>query len=399
MEEILEKILGLQVIKITKVEEIESTYHIYCESKEAVGLCPNCGKLITSTPKDSNIRHIRDLSIIDKKVILHLTTKQYVCKDCNRHFYERFWFVESGSEMTIRLEDFLYRMVHGADLTYVANKYEIGWKTINRLFHKYSTREISAHIERSEQAVTQIAMDEIALHKGHRDFVVVIIDLVHKVIIDILENREKASLIAYFQGKGLGFCNKIKVFCSDMWDGYLNTAKEVFPNAAIVVDRFHFFSYCNAAIETARKYYKKELKEQVEDLRGLRFTLLKNTDKLSAEEQAQLDKIFEQEKYLDLKKTYDARNDFRAILEQKITSQQAHILFQKWLNDHKGNRFFFKFIKTFNNYYNYILNYFDYRVTTSVLEGFNNKLKMIKRRAFGFLNFDSFRAKAFIDFF
>jgi transposase len=398
MEEVLEKILGLQVIKITKVEEIDSIYHIYCESKEAVGLCPNCGKLITSTPKDSNIRHIRDLNIIDKKVILHLTTKQYVCKDCNRHFYERFWFVESGSEMTIRLEDFLYRMVHGADLTYVANKYEIGWKTINRLFHKYSTREITAHIERSEQAVTQIAMDEIALHKGHRDFVVVIIDLVHKVIIDILENREKASLIAYFQGKGLGFCNKIKVFCSDMWDGYLNTAKEVFPNAAIVVDRFHFFSYCNAALETARKYYKKELKEQVEDLRGLRFTLLKNTDKLSEKEQAQLDKIFEQEKYLDLKKTYDARNDFRAILEQKITSQQAHILFQKWLNDHKDNRFFFKFIKTFNNYYNYILNYFDYRVTTSVLEGFNNKLKMIKRRAFGFLNFDSFRAKAFIDF-
>jgi transposase len=300
--------------------------------------------------------------------------------------------------MTIRLEDFLYRMVHGADLTYVANKYEIGWKTINRLFHKYSTREVSAHIERSEQAVTQIAMDEIALHKGHRDFVVVIIDLVHKVIIDILENREKTSLIAYFKGKGLGFCNKIKVFCSDMWDGYLNTAKEVFPNAAIVVDRFHFFSYCNAALETARKYYKKELKEQVEDLRGLRFTLLKNTDKLSEKEQAQLDKIFEQEKYLDLKKTYDARNDFRAILEQKITSQQAHILFQKWLNDHKDNRFFFKFIKTFNNYYNYILNYFDYRVTTSVLEGFNNKLKMIKRRAFGFLNFDAFRAKAFIDF-
>jgi transposase len=398
MEEVLEKILGLQVIKITKVEEIDSIYHIYCESKEAVGLCPNCGKLITSTPKDSNIRHIRDLNIIDKKVILHLTTKQYVCKDCNRHFYERFWFVESGSEMTIRLEDFLYRMVHGADLTYVAHKYEIGWKTINRLFHKYSTREVSAHIERSEQAVTQIAMDEIALHKGHRDFVVVIIDLVHKVIIDILENREKTSLIAYFKGKGLGFCNKIKVFCSDMWDGYLNTAKEVFPNAAIVVDRFHFFSYCNAALETARKYYKKELKEQVEDLRGLRFTLLKNTDKLSEKEQVQLDKIFEQEKYLDLKKTYDARNDFRAILEQKITSQQAHILFQKWLNDHKDNRFFFKFIKTFNNYYNYILNYFDYRVTTSVLEGFNNKLKMIKRRAFGFLNFDAFRAKAFIDF-
>ncbi|MBK8897061.1 MAG: transposase [Candidatus Competibacteraceae bacterium] len=60
-------------------------------------------------------------------------------------------------------------------------------------------------------------------------------------IVDILEYREQAKLIGYFKNKGTEWCEGIDVFCSDMWPGFINTARAVFPRATVVVDRFHFF--------------------------------------------------------------------------------------------------------------------------------------------------------------
>lgn len=67
-----------------------------------------------------------------------------------------------------------------------------------------------------------------------------IVDLEHVEIIDILYYRDQNKLIEYFQNRGNIWCETIEVFCSDMWQGFVNTAKAVFPNATFVVDRFHF---------------------------------------------------------------------------------------------------------------------------------------------------------------
>ena len=98
---------------------------------------------------------------------------------------------------------------------------------------------------RIESNVTQnqIGMDEIALRKGHKAYVCVIVDLDTHDIIDVLPDRSKSFLLDYFKSKGEDFCNQITHFCSDMWKGYLNCAKEVFANASIIIDRFHFFAY------------------------------------------------------------------------------------------------------------------------------------------------------------
>lgn len=400
MEEFFEQVLDFRVVKVTKVDLQEGTYHVHCESKIGGGVCPTCGGLC-GFRKQHNERRVKDLSLSGKEVVLHLKVWQYVCEKCNRHFYEQFHFVAPGSEMTFRLESFLYDMTKGSDLQGVCLKFKIGWKTANRLLQTYGAREAAAHGESCFGSVRHLGIDEISLKKGHRDFVAVLVDLERKMVMDIVESREKAVLMAYFKEKGQSFCERVQVFCSDMWEGFLNLAKEVFPNASIVTDRFHFFAHCNDALDAARKYFKSQIKSILpkdQDLRGLRFKMLKNHVDLSQSEKTELQKLLDDKKLADLNKTYKARNELREIFEQRLTVDHAKAKLKNWIENNKDNRFFFKFIKLFNNHLDYIANYFRHRVTTSIVEGFNNKLKLIKRRAFGFLKFQSFKLKAISDF-
>ncbi len=210
----------------------------------------------------------------------------------------------------------------------------------------------------------------------------------------------KNHLIKYFRDKGSVFCEQIQVFCSDMWKAYLSCAKEVFPNATIVADRFHFYSKCQDGIDAARKIFRRLFKED-DGLKRLKWALLKNPENLTDKELEKLHLAFEKEEYKLLKLTYEARNDFRNILQMDIRPKQAEQLVNQWIAGVRKNkiRFFFKFIGFYENWKTYILNYFKGRFSTGKLEGSNNKLKLIKRRAYGFLDFGHFRQRAMVEFY
>jgi len=244
-----------------------------------------------------------------------------------------------------------------------------------------------------------LGIDEIALKKGHKDYVCVLVDLDTHEVVSVLEDRSKEFLKAYFEGLGKAFCEQIKVFCSDMWEGYIKLAEELFPNATIVVDRFHFYAHVQKGVDNCRKHFRRKFKDN-EMLKGLKWPLLKNEQKLSDKEQEKLHQVFEQEEFQLLKITYEAKRAFRAILEDKNDQLKAEKRINKWIKQVEDLkiRHLFPFIKTLNNWKEYILNYFLDRHTTSLVEGINNKIKAIKRRAFGFLDFNNFKRKVLIDF-
>lgn len=101
-----------------------------------------------------------------------------------------------------------------------------------------------------------------------------------------------------------------------------------------------------------------------------------------------------------LKEAYEAKKSFRAILEEDITPKEADKKLTNWVIDvlEKNNKYLNKFIKTFTNWYDYILNYFDGRWSNGMVEGINNRIKMIKRRAFGYDDFNSFRNRVLVEF-
>jgi transposase len=272
---------------------------------------------------------------------------------------------------------------------------DICWKTANKIFEKQAKTQ--AHENEAFKMVRYIGLDEFSLKKGHQDFVTVFVDLERHRLITILPYHQKDKLIEYFQNKGAEWCSQIEVFCSDMWDGFINTAKTVFTKAQIVIDRFHFFNQMNQALDSERKVLRKNFKEEA-DLKNIKYSLLRNYDELSSNQKQMLAKAFQIAP--SLKQLHTAKEELRKIFEQEIDKEQAEQKIEDWKEKAQKleNKYLNKFIKTLNNWKPYLLNYFDTRLTTSIIEGMNNKIKMIKRMGFGFTNFTNFKTRILVAF-
>ena len=254
--EVFELILGIKEIQVDRVDWQDQSLHIYCSSIFEDALCPNCLKkrpVINQTYE----RQFRDLPITGKEVYLHLSQRQFYGQDCNRHFNERFSFVDQKRTMTRRYERYVYECCKASTIQKISAQENLVWHTVNEICQRGARKELD---ERPLSKVRVIGMDEFAMKKGHRDDATVIVDLERVEIIDILEYRDQEKLIEYFKKRGTAWCEGIEVFCSDMWQGFLNTAKAVFPNATLVVDRFHFFGYLNKTLDNERKSLRRKFK-------------------------------------------------------------------------------------------------------------------------------------------
>ena len=135
-------------------------------------------------------------------------------------------------------------------------------------------------------------------------------------------------------------------------------------------------------------------------MKNLKWVLLKNESKLTKQEKELINRVFSKPAYILLKKTYESKNKFRAILQEDISRDQAEKKVKEWLIEIAGmtNRFLNQFVAFYNRWQEYILNYFEGRYHTSLIEGINNKIKSIKRRAFGFANFEFFKLRVITAF-
>ena len=235
------------------------------------------------------------------------------------------------------------------------------------------------------------------MKKGHRDDATVIVDLERVKIMDILEYRDQEKRIEYFKNRGTAWCEGIEVFCSDMWQGFLNTAQAVFPNATLVVDRFHFFGYRNKALDNERKSLRRKFKDQ-EDFKRLKWALLKNAEDLTDDQKKKLARAFllaPPRKLLD-----EHKEKFRSIFDQRLTREQGEIELNQWIEQAKKmkNKHLNNFLSMLNAWKDYVLNDFTHRFTTSVIEGINNAIKTVKRMGYGFRNFVNFKQRILISF-
>lgn len=396
MNELYEELLNLPELMVSHVSVSDRQVDIWCRSRLEAGICPHCLNQ-TKVVNQVQERHIQDLLISGRKVYLHLESRQWVCEHCDRHFYERYSFVEPKSRMTLRYEKYLYRRCIGVDLQYVVVQYDHSWSVINRIFQKWSTRSL-AEVDLWGK-VRALGIDEISLYKGRGNYVCVLVNLETGQILDVMEDRTKEFLVQYFQARGAAFCAGIEVFSCDLWDGYVGACENCFPNAEIVLDRFHFFAQLQKALDNTRKALRRDLPEE-EDLKALKWTLIRPAEHLEPEQKAHLDQVLQRPEFIELKQAYQAKESFRAICEQDITPQEAEVKLTQWCEEQQAldHRFIKVFLKTFNRWKKYILNYFNERWSNGIVEGINNRIKMIKRRAFGFQIFERFRLRILVEF-
>lgn len=237
-----------------------------------------------------------------------------------------------------------------------------------------------------------LCLDEIAPHKGHGHYLLIISAPELGLVLDVLKDRKKASLEAWFEARGVEWCAQVEVCCADMWDAYHAAAQAHLPQARLVVDRFHVMKNLNDAVTKARRTIQKEAPEAVkETLKGCRWLLVKNRENLTAEERQKLDVMFTQSP--ELKTCYELKEDFRKWFNQAADRLTAEQGLTTWLErvEASGLKALQTFVTTVQNWRDHLLNYFDGRHSNGFAEGVNLKIKLINRRAFGYHNFESFR--------
>jgi len=247
--------------------------------------------------------------------------------------------------------------------------------------------------------VKVLCLDEIALHKGHGDYRLVISAPEQGIVLDILPDRRKESLEAWFDERGAEWCAQVEVCCADMWDAYHAAAQAKLPNVRRVVDRFHVMKNLNDALSKTRRSIQNQADEDTQALlKGCRWLLVKNRENLTDEEREKLDKMLAASP--ELKTCYELKEGFRHWFNQHSDRQAAKAALQDWMARVKATGFkaLQAFVRTLTNWLESILNYFDGRHSNGFAEGVNLKVKMINRRAFGYRNFQHFRLHVLVAF-
>ena len=224
-------------------------------------------------------------------------------------------------------------------------------------------------------------------------------------VIAILSDRKKETVKTFIGNIPEHLRNTIKIACCDMYDGYINAVKESLGSQVdVVVDRFHVARNYNSGVDSLRKQelrrLKKELTESAyRELKVAMWALRRKENDLSEEEKVVLKKLFEYSP--DLEKAYYFKDELTEIFNKNINKKEAFIFITQWIEAVKksGLKCFDKFIKTFYNYQDEILNYFHRkeRRNSGFVEGLNNKIKVIKRRCYGIFNIKSLFQRIFLD--
>lgn len=201
-------------------------------------------------------------------------------------------------------------------------------------------------------------------------------------LLEVIDSHKQDDIIEVLKQQPIEIREKVEEVSIDMWGGFPKVVKEVFPNAKVVIDRFHVMQPVIKELNQLRQKAKVKIK-------GSRFILLKNRVDLTEEEKGKLENILNHSKRLRL--AYNLKEDFRNIFETCKTSEEGQKQLKEWLQ--KATAVYGAVLETIRNHLDNICNYFLNRTSSGVMEGLNNRIKLIKRQAYGFLNFINFRSR------
>jgi len=384
-----EELLQLPDLRILKVEKEGKKIILQAESLSTTSKCPQCLGDCHEVHQYTK-REVRDLDISGKEVWLHLRVKQYVCPICNRYFSERFDWVAPNKSYTKRQSKWIFELCAKQPFTEAGALANMNHKTVERLYHEQGESRLD--LKKRYAQVKHLGIDEISHRKGKQDYCCVLTDLERGVLLDILPDRKKETLLKHFQSLGEEFCNQIEVVSCDIWKTYINAAKECFPKTKIVLDRFHVVKALNEVLDKIRKGLRKEHKEEAW-FKKLKWKLFKQPQACQKEDLELLENAFE--KSWELEEVYQLRNTFHAILDISKDKVDCIEQLNSW-QEHAatlGNEHMNTFLKTLDKWKENIAEFVENRITNAATEGLNNLIRYFKRISFGLPNFKNMRLR------
>lgn len=377
-----EKLIGLQGIIVKKVFDNEKTKSILIEMQKKPHKCPCC-KSDNVIIHDYRKQIIKDIPAFGKSTLLILRKRRFKCKDCSKSFFEDNNWLPRYHRITNRLAAYIInRLSDVSSFTSVAKEVNLSTTTIIRIFDVLSPPSFTMP--------KVLSIDEFKGNTDGEKYQCIITDPQNKRIIDILPARYKHTLFDYFKKLDK---TQTTHFVSDMWYTYRDLSKTYFKNALFIVDKYHFVRQVIWAFEAVRKEEQKRFSDHRRKyFKRSKSLLSKKYKYLSNEQKQQVDiMLYTSER---LYRAYSLKEAFFNFMQAE-SKQQAKKLLSEWVMFAQNSKIpsFFNCAKTMINWSEGILNSFDCPYTNGYTEGVNNKIKVIKRNAYGYRNFQRFRKR------
>ena len=383
-----EKLIGIKDALLLNVENIQDTMIIELKMKKRIHEGPRC-KAHTSKVNDYRIQCVKDIPSFNQKVVLKIHKRRHVRPACGKKFYEHIPLVPKYQRTTQRIWAFVID-----ELSKVQSMKEIG---IQANISSSTVARILDHMRYSCDSLPEvISIDEFKGNADGEKFQCILTNPGKRKVIDILPKRSVDSLCAYFANFKLNNRKQVKYVVMDMSAVFKSMAESCFPNAKIVADKFHVQRLVTWAFEDMRKSVQKEFhKHRRRYFKRSRWLMLKDPEKLTQEQLEQLSHMLELSE--PLAQAYYLLHEFRKFIhspdvhtaKKRLSSWYMHV----GTTDSKEFERFYKCVDTFSKWESEILNAFESGLSNGYTEGCNNKIKVIKRNAYGIRNFKRLRKR------
>lgn len=355
--------------------------------------CRRCGRTITDQHGEDRPRLLRHLPILGRPVYLRIRPKRFRCPSCDDHpttTQQLDWY-DPNALHTKAYERHLIVQLVNSTVTDVVAKEDVSSDALLGILDRW----IATTIDWSAlEPFSVLGIDEIALKKGHRDFVGVLsaktsTGRLH--VLAILPDRLKATVVAWLESIPDEHRRRIHTVCTDMWEGYVSAVQEVLPTATLVIDRFHVARHYRDGVDQLRKQEVRRLRaslpeEQQDDLKHILWPSRKHPADLDDEEQAQLERFLAHSPAL--RQAITLREQLTTIFDTARGRADGlrRIGFWRQRVTKSGLTCFDRFLSLLDTWLDLIANYFIDHQTSAFVEGLNNKLKVLKRRCYGLCN-------------
>jgi transposase len=366
--------------------------------------CRKCGREIREGHGVDEWLTLRHLPILGRRVYIRLRPKRYRCPYCEggpTTTQEVSWYATKTPHTKAYEKYLLLQLVH-ATVEDVSLKEAIGYKALEGVVDRWISREVNwAEVK----GMKTLGLDEIALKKGHRDFVVIVTvrSAAGEVkVLAVLPDRRKETVKVFLASMPTQVQRAIRTVCTDLYEGFINAVKEVLGHAQVVADRYHVAKLYRECADHLRKQELRRLKqdlpqEQYDTIKGAMWPFRKHPADLEADEHALLQRLFTYSP--DLHRAYTYREQLTAIFAQDLSKEEAKHEIKKWRRRVKasGVKCYESFFTTLDNWLEEITNYFLQRYNSGFVEGLNNKIKVLKRRCYGIFNLAHLFQRLYLD--
>lgn len=343
--------------------------------------CSGCGDLVESVHEWTE-RWVRDLPAWGAETSLLVHLRRMKCARCGTAMEEIPW-LSPYARVTKRLAQSVARLCREVPIRHVAKHFGLSWDRVKRIHKAYLKEELG---EPDLSGITEIGMDEFAIQKGHR-YATVVIEPSTRRVLWVGRGRGREEVRPFFQRLGKQGCEQLQAAVMDMWEPYEQEVRRHCPNARIVYDLFHIKTkYGREVVDRVRIDEANRLKQDKsarQVVKGAKWILLRNESNLRADDRVRLRELLAANQRLAT--VHILKEDLSHLWDYKYEGA-ARNFWEGWYERAMRSRI--EPLKRFANLLKErlpgILAHCRHPLNTSIIEGINNKIKVIKRMAYGF---------------